>query len=110
MSDDEGVTPFQEAVHAFLAAVTPARGQGALGTWRSQGGSRTPSRGQADPRREDELMSKPTSSGVYARQYLSHAALGRLTKEKPRSEPDREDPPSGIVGGRAGTWTRWEPE
>ena len=77
MSDDEGVTPFQEAVHAFLAAVTPARGKGALGTWRSQGGSRTLSRGKADPRSGDELMSKPAFGGVYARQDLSHAAFGK---------------------------------
>ena len=44
MSDDEGVTPFQEVPDASLMAATPAWGEGALGTWRSQGGSRTPSR------------------------------------------------------------------
>ena len=41
MSDDEGVTPFQEGVHPSRVAVTPARGKGALGAWRFQDGSRT---------------------------------------------------------------------
>ena len=77
MSDDEGVTPFQKAVHAFLAAVTPKRGKGALGTWRSQGGARTLSRDEADPRSGDEMMSKPAADGVYAGQDLSQVGTGK---------------------------------
>ena len=91
MSDDEGVTPFQKADHAFLAAVTPKRGKGALGTWRSQGGSRTLSRGKAYPRSGDEMMSKPAASGVYAGQNLSQAATGKAQqgKAKVRTGPGK---------------------
>jgi hypothetical protein len=65
---------------------------------------------QSHPRSGDELMSKPASRRVYVGQYLSHAALGRLTKESQGQNRIGEIPPSGIVGGLAGTWTRWEPD
>ena len=45
MSDEEGVTPFEVVLDATPAEVTPEPGNEALGTWRSQGGSRTLSRG-----------------------------------------------------------------
>ena len=35
---------------------------------------------------------------------------GRLTKESQGQNRTGEIPPSGIVGGLAETWTRWEPE
>jgi len=91
MSDDEGVTPFQEARDAFIAAVTPPRCKGALGTWRSQGGARTQSRDRADSRSGDELLSKPATGGVYAGQDLSHAASGKAQqgKAKVRTGPGK---------------------
>ena len=92
MSDDEGVTPFQGARDASIAAVTPPRCKGALGTWRSQGGARTLSRDKADPRSGDEMMSKPAASGVYVGRNLSQAATGKAQQGKPRSEPDRGNP------------------
>jgi hypothetical protein len=35
MSDEEGVTPFEMALDVIPVEVTPQRGKGALGTWRS---------------------------------------------------------------------------
>ncbi len=70
----------------------PASGKGALGTWRSQAGARTQSRGTLQPRRRDEPRSKPWTEEVYARQRLSLAACGKTSGGKPRSEPDSGNP------------------
>ena len=98
-------------MHAFLAEVTPTQGKGALGTWRFQGGARTLSRDEADPRSGDELMSKPANGGVYAGQGLSQAVTGKAHQGNCQGQNRTgEIPLSGIVGGLAGTWTRWDPE
>ena len=65
------------------------RGSGHLAV---PGRVRTQSRGNLFPRSRDELVSKPSWAGVYVGQRLSLANLERLTKEKPRSEPDSGDP------------------
>jgi hypothetical protein len=92
MSDDEGVTPFEKAADAFLEAVTPARGEAALGAWRSHGGARTQSRG-------DTAVEAGTSSQVNQRGRggcMSGLELrrdrGKTCEGKPRSEPDRGKP------------------
>jgi hypothetical protein len=63
MSEEEGVTSFEEARDAFPMAVTPTWGKGALDTWRSQGGDRTQCREKTDPRSRDEFVGKPAMMG-----------------------------------------------
>ncbi len=74
-------------VHVMLAS-----GEGALGTWRSQAGARTLSRGTLQPRSRDEPGSKPWPEEVYVRQRLSLAVFGKASGGKPRSEPDSGNP------------------
>jgi hypothetical protein len=89
MSEDEGVTPFEKAADAFLEAVTPTRGEAALGAWRSHGGAQTLSRDNA-------AVEAGTSSQVNQRGRggcMSGLELrrdrGKACEGQPRSEPDR---------------------
>ncbi len=72
--------------------VTLPPGEGALGTWRSQGGSPNSESGEANPRSRDEPMSKPTMEGAYVCQHFGFAVVGRAHGGKPRSEPDSGKP------------------
>ncbi len=84
--------PSEVLCNSTPVQLIPASGKGALGTWRSQAGARTQSRGTLQPRRRDEPRSKPWTEEVYARQRLSLAACGKTSGGKPRSEPDSGNP------------------
>src|SRR3990172_6838467 len=95
MSEDEGVTPFEVALEATPGEVTPRRGKGALGTWRSQGApGRSAGRVQC-PRRWDEPMGKPVTVGAYADQRLNRTAVweGPWGKAKVRTGLGETDRP-----------------
>ena len=65
--------------------------------------SRPIKRGRADEQTSDRW-------GVCGPVLKPRHVLGRLTKESQGQNRTGEIPPSGIVGGLAETWTRWEPE
>jgi hypothetical protein len=89
MSDDEGVTPFEKAADAFLEAVTPARGEAALGAWRSHGGARTLSRGNAAVEAGTSSEANQRGRGGCMSGLEPRRDRGKACEGKPRSEPDR---------------------
>jgi len=54
---------YEEAPDASCTLVTPACSKGALGTWRSQGGSRTLRRDKAALEAGNEFVGKPAWAG-----------------------------------------------
>ena len=87
------LTPPEAALDAALGPVTPASGEGALGTWRPMaeaasglrsGEHRSSVRGRASGQTAD--------AGVYASQRFSLCLRGKVRRGKPRSEPDSGKP------------------
>jgi hypothetical protein len=83
-----GVTFYEETLDVSCTAVTPPCSKGALGTWRSQCGARTPCREHAALEARTSLWVNQRLGGVHVCQCLSLAASGKAHEGKPRSEPD----------------------
>ena len=84
--------PSEAALDAVSAQVTPGPSEGALGTWRFQGDSRTQSRGRSTLEVGTNPQRKLSPEGVYVSQHLSLTDVGKACGGKPRSEPDSGNP------------------
>jgi hypothetical protein len=93
----------EETRDVFCMPVTPACSEGALGTWRSQGGPRTLSRGKAVFEAGTRSWVNQRRRGVCMSVLELRRVLGRPTKESQGQNRNGEIPPSGIVGGLAET-------
>ena len=87
-----GVTSFEETPDVSCLAVTPAGSKGALGTWRSQGGSRTLRRDQAALEAGTRSWVNQRVRGVRMSVLEPRRDLGKTCEGKPRSEPDWGNP------------------
>ena len=112
MSDEEGVTTFEEARDVSSTTVTPAWSKGALGAWRSQGGSRTLRRDQAALEAGTSSWVNQRERGVRMSVLEPRRDLGKAREGKPRSEPDWGKPTvrdrRGACGNDAITESRTE--
>jgi hypothetical protein len=92
-----------------LPTVTPAAGEGTLGTWRFWAGLGH----RAEDHRvlQSERASSQTTAvwGVLGVSRSVSYPVGRRRWESQGQNRTREIRPSGIVGGLAGTWL-WEPD
>lgn len=84
---------FCEETHdVFCMTVTPACSEGALGTWRSQGGPRTLSRGKVVGKEGTSSWVNQRRRGVCMSVLELRRACGKAHEGKPRSEPERGNP------------------
>ena len=89
--------PSEVLCNSTPVQLIPASGKGALGTWRSQAGARTQSRGTLQPRRRDEPRSKPWTEEVYARQRLSSHSDGKGKSVSNKEWESSTDPESRVA-------------
>ena len=82
----------EEAQDASSMTVTPVWSKGALGTWRSQGDSRTRSRGEVTVEAGTSLWVDQRWRGVCVSALEFRRGCGKARKGKPRSEPDWGNP------------------
>lgn len=76
----------------FCMTVTPACSEGALGTWRSQGGPRTLSRDQPAFEAGTRSWANQRVRGVCMSVLELRRESGKAHEGKPRSEPERGNP------------------
>ena len=84
---------FCEETHdVFCMTVTPACSEGALGTWRSQGGPRTLSRDKPAFEVGTRSWVNQRGWGVRMSVLKPRRESGKAHEGKPRSEPERGNP------------------
>jgi hypothetical protein len=82
----------EETLDVFCMPVTPGCSEGALGTWRSQGGPRTLSRDKPAFEAGTRSCVNQRGRGVCMSVLELRRASGKAHEGKPRSEPDWGNP------------------
>jgi hypothetical protein len=93
----------EETRDVFCMTVTPACSEGALGTWRSQDGARTLSRGKAAFEAGTRSWVNQRWRGVCMSVLELRRVSGKAHEGKPRSEPERGNPAFRDRRGACGT-------
>ena len=108
---------FCEETHdVSCMTVTPACSEGALGTWRSQGGPRTLSRDQPAFEAGTRSWANQRGRGVCVSVLELRRESGKAHEGKPRSEPERGNPAfrdrrgacGNVAAKRAGLRPNWK--
>ena len=113
-SDDGGVMPAESVLVALPRPVTPAAGEGALGTWRFRAGPGLWARITGSLMAERVLPANHGRAGRARCQPERFAPWGKAATGKPRSEPDwgkpavrdRREAWGNVAHGRPGNLAR----
>jgi hypothetical protein len=110
MSEEEGVTPFEEARDVSRMAVTPPMWQRGSGRSAVVATALLGHRAgiNSDSQRCDETEGKPALGGECVPALKLYRELGRPAAESRGQNRTGENPPSGIAGGLVETYVLWE--